>query len=297
MAIASIFFETDFCGDIDDVGGLAIILARVHAKKCKLIGVNANSSNHYSASAIATMVGHCGVGSIPVGAYQGDDTPTGSAYTFSVTSRFGKPGDNRTKYPNGVANLRRVLNAQPEASVTLLSTGTLINLQGLMRSVGDEKCSLSGMQLITSKISSFVVMGGCYPSGQEWNFSNDPLSASYVIKNWPLSVPIWGVDFVLGASIVWTLPKGDVKANPFAYAYELFGGATRPAWDPLAALYAVGDYAHLFNVQGSNGTNMIDPTTGFNTWTSAARNYSYLGVATVPSAIATALNQLIAQTS
>ena len=80
----------------------SLLFARVNAKKYKLIGVNANSSNHYSASAIATMLGHCGVGYIPVGAYQGDDTPTGSAYTFSVTSRFGKSGDNRTKYPNGV---------------------------------------------------------------------------------------------------------------------------------------------------------------------------------------------------
>src|SRR5262249_61762648 len=94
----------------------------------------------------------------PTGAISVDQT-----YSRMLAERYphaGRPAD-------AVGLYRRLLRAQPDHSVTILSIGALTNLAQLIR---------TDPALVARKVAHTVVMGGAYPSASEpqWNFGPDP---------------------------------------------------------------------------------------------------------------------------
>lgn len=291
----SIFLETDLCSDIDDAAAVSILISSVQAGQCKLVGVNANSSSDYSAPCLQAILNQYNLGQIPVGAYQGNDMPSVSSYIQQTAANYGQSGKTRANFISGVTNLRTVLANQPNNSVTILSIGFLTNLQALLQSSGDSISPLTGLQLVAAKVRMFVIMGGVYTTGTEYNFSNGPSYANYVVSNIPSQINNFGVDFNFGNSVVWTFPSG---SSIFSYMYNLYrvanGNPTqRQGWDLLAALYASWSQNSLFNFAGPFGTNSVNNSTGINTWTSTLGNYTYLGNAQSFATIGSALNVLV----
>ena len=50
------------------------------------------------------------------------------------------------------------------------------------------------MDLIRKKVKLLSCAGGCYPSGDEFNFRVEPAAAYHVINNWPASAFFDGYD-------------------------------------------------------------------------------------------------------
>ncbi len=64
--------------------------------------------------------------------------------------------------PSSVALYRRILSAEEDKSVTILTLGQLYNLSGLLLSGPDEYSPLTGMQLVNQKVAAFVLMIGSF---------------------------------------------------------------------------------------------------------------------------------------
>jgi hypothetical protein len=146
----------------------------------------------------------------------------------------------------------------------------LSQLSGLLNSTADEHSSLSGVELIKSKVLELVVMGGSYPSGAEYNFFGDnPFATAHVINNWPSSVPVTfsggelGGNVLSGARLTTEGPKNDpVKA---AYQWYVGYNTSRSSWDPLTVLYAIRGLGDTFEYGNTFGYNHVF-SNGSNEW-------------------------------
>ena len=256
-----------------------ILLGLERAGYAKVLAMVADSSNTYSAPAMAAVNRAFGRADIPLGAYQGgvSSGSSNSAWSQQVAARFGTPGDVRSNYPDAVTTLRTALAAAANGSVTYVSTGFLTNLAALLRSHPDAFSPLTGAQLVTAKVVEIVIMGGDYPMGRgEFNFAGDPASAAYVFANSP--VAITGTGASLGASITVRPPSAPNGAtDPFSYALSLEGAADTGGYDPLAVHYAVMGLQDNYTVAGLGGVNTVDSSNGDNSWSATGGKTSYLG--------------------
>ena len=181
-----------------------------------------------------------------------------------------------------------------EPSIVFVATGPLGNLASLLASTADDISSLSGSQLVKNAVSLLVIMGGAFPSGTEWNLSEDPEAAATVASSWPTPI-VWS-GYEVGGSVYTggTLDDNCSEDDPVRVAYDLYVGAgnTRPSWDLTAAYYALWPDSGLFelssegkNTVNSDGSNSFAASDGGNQW--------YLIKAESDSAIADALNAIL----
>jgi hypothetical protein len=188
------------------------------------------------------------------------------------------PGDIDTNYPGCVTIYRTTLAAAPDHSVKIASTGFLTCIDALMQSPADGISSLAGPQLIQAKVIELDVMGGSYPSGSEFNLTQDSVSSSYVSANWTSEngyPPIYFSGFNSGAASVSTgIPSSYPTTDPSAFVGSLTSFA-RPSWDALTLYQAIYGYSGLSAVS-ADGTNTVN-STGVNTFsTSTASGHFYL---------------------
>ena len=127
----------------------------------------------------------------------------------------------------------------------LISIGFLTNLADLLKSEPDSISSLSGLDLISAKVSELIIMGGYYPWGWEFNFGGvDPASTIYVLEHWPQSVATTFSGGELGGNIYsgQMLRQHSPPDSPVLAAYEWYVGrcsTIRESWDPLTTLYGI----------------------------------------------------------
>jgi inosine-uridine nucleoside N-ribohydrolase len=94
------------------------------------------------------------------------------------------PTDTAANYPDCLPVYRSTLAAQPDHSVTLISTGFLTCIARLLASPPDKLSPLTGADLIKKKVTKLTVMGGAYPSGSEFNLDADPEDSATVFTTW-----------------------------------------------------------------------------------------------------------------
>jgi inosine-uridine nucleoside N-ribohydrolase len=182
---------------------------------------------------------------------------------------------------DAVALYREILSQQPDDSVTIVTIGYLTNLKGLLASGADQHSERNGLELVREKVKSLICMGGEYPSGKEWNFSQDVVAAQTVVAAWPTPMTFVGYELgkeiITGTSLLQTPPD-----NPIRLSYQLHNNFKgRPSWDQLALLYAIlkpVESLRYFSVSPP-GRNTID-STGKNIWKQNAKsNHRYLQLA------------------
>jgi inosine-uridine nucleoside N-ribohydrolase len=153
--------------------------------------------------------------------------------------------------PDAVQLYRKVLAAQPDASVTIVSVGFLTNLKNLLNSEKDAASDLNGEKLVQKKVKLWVCMGGKFPDGRfgngegEYNVTIDTVASVRAMNDWPTPVVFSG--FEIGAKIFTGERLKELPAeSPMRIAYQHYtGGKHRESWDQTAVLYAVrgtGDY-------------------------------------------------------
>lgn len=262
-----IIFDTDMDTDCDDAGALATLHALADAKECVILGTVVSSRYLWSVPCVEAINRYYGRGDLPIGCPKGDGASThrGSRYAKAIAAQYKTRLTNNSDAPDAAHVYRKLLAAQPDRSVVIVTVGYLTNLRDLLLTGPDKESNLSGTDLVKRKVKLWVCMGGRYPKhldpGEFGNFKPDARSAVFVVRDWPGMVVFSG----LGEEIQTgrCLPQTPAQ-NPVRQVYKLFlrGKPTRSSWDQVAVLYAVrpkepfwmihrGGHNHIF----PNGTN------------------------------------------
>lgn len=142
-----------------------------------------------------------------------------------------------------------------------------MQLSRLLKSTADRYSELPGDLLIGQKVSELVVMGGGYPSGNEYNFFGEGASSTaHVVNTWPTTVTFLG--FEVGEPVLTGGPliRSDLDHDPVRQAYIYYNhGEPRESWDPLAVYYAIHGLGDLFDYNSEAGYCHVFPD-GKNEW-------------------------------
>lgn len=248
-----VILDTDLGIDVDDAGALAVLHALADRGEAAILAVVSNVNDPYAPGALDAINTYYGRPGIPVGRNPRRQYAVATPYWRTPAPRFVK--DLATRFPNdtattnlrsAVAVYRKVLAAQPDASVTVVSVGFLQNLADLLASGADRYSGLSGTELVRRKVKRLVLMGGSYRRGEDLYLAGgreiSPPPAISVINKWPTTVVFTPGNVCGGFTTGQTLASKTPPSNPVRAAYRLFFGQEgrgRSSWDLCPVLYAV----------------------------------------------------------
>ena len=248
-----VIFDTDMAGDVDDVGALAILHAMADLGEAEILAVGVSSRNEDVGPCVDAIDTWYGRPDIPIGYQRGiqvgypEDTgeTIASKYAAAVAKSFPHRLARSSDAPDAALLYRKILAAQPDASVVIVSVGFLTNLRGLLDTPPDAISSESGEDLVRRKVRLWVCMGGKFPDGRfkdgggEYNLRIDTRAAVRALSDWPTPVVFSG--FEIGARVMTGRALRAVpETSPTRAAYLHFNGLeNRESWDQTAVLYAV----------------------------------------------------------
>lgn len=295
-ATVPVIFDDDNTSDPD--GALATLPALFKLAdqgEIKILGIMADTANTQAAAGMCVFAsyylravisgGHCSSGGLIISAYQGSLSCSNGCNTSSwlgaLVTQF-DPGDTRTNYPDCITGYRTMLAAN--SGVTIIETGMMTCLNGLLTSAADGISPLTGAQLIKNQVSKVVILGGVNPSGSEFNLQADPADASNFFatvtsqNGYP---PVWMVSFGNGTGTNAGPPQyGITTVNPAYFVANQSSTSQRPIWDSLAVLYAARGLSFggtTYFSDAGNGTQTVNASTGANSWsTGTASGQHYL---------------------
>jgi len=249
-APVGMILDTDFRSDVDDVGALALLNALADNGECELLGVVASQTGPYVIGAINAVNTWYGRGDVPVGLSPVDDQRFPDHYAPEIGNPENYPSSQSNETaPDSTALYRRLLHEALDKSVVIVVIGSQTCIHLLLKSMrdfeGDGSVHRTGRDLIESKVSKLVIMGGNFVDSEqrEHNINLDQEAARTVAEQWP--TPIVYSGFEMGRSVLTGGAMTDPKLNPVARAYELFpaGGvgtiASTSSYDQTAVYYAV----------------------------------------------------------
>ncbi len=240
-----IIFETDFTFDVDDVGALAMLHALANEGEAEILGVSYNEVHADGVKAIDAINTWYGRGDLPIGTFSQElAAPDNSGYLTAVAKSSAVDSAPTMK---SLDMYRKLLAAQPDASVVISSVGFTKNLFDLLR---DPK----GRQLVEEKVKLLVLMGGDRNDGFNFFRHETADKADYVIRNWPGHVVISykGGRMGTGNGLLDTSDDNPVRrayvaATPWLAKEHGVGNRCKnrgkeidqPSWDQVATLFAV----------------------------------------------------------
>lgn len=291
-----LILDTDISSDVDDVGAVAVLHSLADEGKAEILAMMVSSGDLWGAPCLDLLNTWFGRPDIPIGMVKGSSVLHESKYTQIMSAEFPHDLKRGDAAPDAVSLYRKVLAAQKDNSVVVVSVGYLTNIKNLLHSPPDKFSPLDGVKLVRQKVKKLICMGGQYPKGREWNFYQDTASTRFVLNNWPS--PVTFIGYEAGQNILTGAPLLDVAAeNPVRRAYELYNEITdRPSWDQVAVLYAVESNDGDSGVSWSEspfGNNEL-ASDGANQWrqdSKAVRNY--LSLDTTPEKTAEIVNRLM----
>jgi hypothetical protein len=257
-----LIFDTDICGDCDDVLALGMIHALESRGLCRLLAVTISVDHKLAAPFVDAVNTFYGRGNIPIGVVGKGGVIEKSAFLSLVeerdsTGRFRYPHDSASVRPGATAVLRATLAAQPDQSVVIVQVGFSTNLARLLDSAPDEHSRLSGIELVQRKVRLLSLMAGAFRpidgNGHylEYNVVKDIKSAQILAERWP--TPLVYSGFEIGISLPY--PAVSIERDYGYVPHHLVAEAyirrnppphNRPTWDLTSVLGAVlGDRAYF----------------------------------------------------
>jgi len=238
-----VIFDTDFMTDCDDPGALGLLHALADRGECEILATYCSGLNTWSVPAIVAVNTYYGRGSLPVAAVKGSGVNMPSAYAQPLAERFSIVS---TEVPDALPAYRKLLAAQKDRSVVLLTVGYATNIKNLLNSKPDEISPLSGRELAAAKVVRWVNMGGNFErrpgiDTSNVNWTRDTASAVAAIEAWPTEIVFCGRE--VGHSLRAGARLSETSTNnPVRVAYELYfkGPAKdRHCADLYSVLFAV----------------------------------------------------------
>ena len=259
-----LIFDTDICGDCDDVLALGMIHALQSRGACKLLAVTVSVDNDLAAPFVDAVNTFYGRGDIPIGVVGKGGVVEQSKYLGLVEK---KEQDGRFRYPHNLLSgkdappatrvLRRVLAAQADLSVVIAQVGFSTNLARLLDSGPDEFSPLSGGELARRKVKLLVLMAGAFQPNdgnqnyQEYNIVRDIPSCQKLAERWPAPMVFSGFEIGIALPYPAASIERDYRYVPHhpladAYIHYIPPPHNRPTWDLTAVLFAVlGDRGYF----------------------------------------------------
>jgi inosine-uridine nucleoside N-ribohydrolase len=266
-----IIFDTDIGPDYDDVGALAFLHAMADSGKAEILATVASNKNELVVPSIDVINTYFGRPEIQTGSPKSAGASMGAAqhWADSITSKYPHSIKSTSEAQDAVAVYRKILDTQPDNSVTIVTVGFLTNLNNLLKSQPDKISSLSGRELVEKKVKKLVSMAGWFPKGKEFNIYIDSASSKFVFENWPGEIIFTGYEIgkdiktglKLIASGITNSPVKDVFRISIPLSQEDKYG--RMSWDETAVLIAVYGAEKFFDTV--KGTIKIS-SDGSNTW-------------------------------
>jgi purine nucleosidase len=252
-----LIFDTDICGDCDDVLALGMIHALQSRGVCSLLAVTVSVDNDLAAPFVDAVNTFYGRGGIPIGVVGKGGVVEQSKYLSLVEE---KGPDGQFRYPHDVLTgasapgatdvLRATLASQPDRSVVIAQVGFSTNLARLLESPPDRHSPLPGRELVERKVRLLSLMAGAFEPIEgkarylEYNVVKDVASARSLAARWPTEMVYSG--FEIGISLPYPAISierdyGYVKHHPLAEAYIRYipPPHNRPTWDLTSVLYAI----------------------------------------------------------
>lgn len=286
---SKIIFDTDFGGDADDLGALAMLNHFQNKGEIELMAIMCWNLEKFAISAIDATNTYFGNPDLLIATRVGDQHETPWNHSKVIADNL--PYDASTQNVPSTTNLyRKILSESEDNSITIIAVGPLANIKALLESKSDSYSPLSGKELVHSKVKEFVIMGGNFPTSKnEWNFDGNMKGVTkYVLEN--IDVPITFSGAELGTQIRTgqvfnTLPEksplhlGFMHFSRYApwmkhqYKGKIFDNAT---FDQTAVLYAVRNGVGHYWDRVENGICVAD-SIGGNTWVPSKKGkHSYL---------------------
>jgi inosine-uridine nucleoside N-ribohydrolase len=266
-----IIFDTDLGPDYDDVGALAFLHAMADSGKTEILATIASNKHDLVAPSIEIINTYFGRKDLQVGAPKtaGVSMTASQHWPDSIVSKYPHKIASTSEVPDAVTVYRKVLAAQPDSSVTIVTIGFLTNLSNLLQSQPDSLSPLNGKELITKKVKKLVSMAGRFPAGREYNIFMDSTASEYVFNEWPGEIIFTGFEIGWEIRTGLRLIKSDVQNSPVKDVFRISIPLSeedkngRMSWDETAVLIAVYGTKGFFETRKGN---IIVKSNGSNTW-------------------------------
>lgn len=250
-----LILDTDIGNDIDDALALALIHSLQDRGEVELLAVTITKDNPYCAPYVDLVNTFYRRANIPIGVVRGGKTPEAAPMIEVPATRRDESGRfvyphrllSGAEAPEAVALLTRVLQGQPDASVTLAQIGFSTNLARLLQSAG-------GRDLVQRKVKMLYLMAGNFAEPKpEFNIYIDPESARTLMKDWPTPMIFSGFDIGLAVTFPYNALDSDfryVAHHPIVDAFKIYvpKPEDHPAWDATAVLEAIRPDSGYFSL-------------------------------------------------
>jgi inosine-uridine nucleoside N-ribohydrolase len=266
-----VIFDTDLGPDYDDVGALAFLHAMADSGKVEILATVASNKHELVAPSIEVINTYFGRPELAIGAPESAGVDIGTPYHWpdSIIRKYPHTLDSTSQVEDAVKVYRKILNTQPDKSVTIVTVGFLTNLRNLLLSKPDSISHLSGKDLVVKKVKNLVSMAGWFPEGKEFNVHMDSVASEYVFRNWPGEIIFTGYEVGAEIKTGLRLINSDIQDSPVKDAFRISISQSeedkngRMSWDETAVLIAVYGTEGFFDV--NRGTIIVHKD-GSNTW-------------------------------
>jgi len=266
-----IIFDTDLGPDYDDVGAMAFLHAMADSGKAEILATVSSNKHLLVAPSIEVINRYFGRPDLPIGAPKSEGVNLGSSqhWADSIVVKYPHRIKATSDVEDAVAVYRRILNSQPDNSVTIVTVGFLTNLSNLLKSQPDSDSPLTGKELIIKKVKNLVSMAGRFPEGKEFNVYMDSTASINVFNEWPGEIIFTGFEIGWDIRTGLRLMEMNVSDSPVKDVFRIsiplsaedkYG---RMSWDETAVLIGVYGTEGFFDTV--RGRIIVNPD-GSNSW-------------------------------
>ena len=267
--IPLIILDVDIASSADDLFAMEMLYRYENEGRCRLLGVMVDREGERNAAFVDVMNTYFGHADMPIGLIRdGIKEPKvwiDYAHVADTKDGKGQPMFRRSiadysSLPDGWQLYRRLLAAQPDRSVSIVSVGFVTCLAQLLASGPDEYSSLSGVELVRRKVKSIYLQGGVFGEAVEpdFNFAQGITFAKTFFQNWPQEVDMVFSPMEAGQNVEYTPEQviADVSwtdAHPIKQVYMQCDCNTgQRMWDVMPVVQAVeGDALFSLSVRGT----------------------------------------------
>jgi len=268
--------------DYDDTGAITILHALADKGEAKILATMASTKYEGVAGVLNVFNTYFKRPGIPVGVPKGYalELRDWQHWTDTLLAKYPHKIKTNSDAWDAVKLYRKILSAQPDHSVTIVTVGFLTNLSNLLNTGADEYSSLTGKELIKRKVKLLVCMAGKFPSGSEFNVMKDAKASQNVYANWGTPIILSG--FEIGEKIKVGLPlihNNAIHNDPVKDVFRISipmakeDALGRMSWDETAVLVAIKGYSSWYTLHQGRMTVADD---GSDKWDDQGTGQAYL---------------------
>jgi inosine-uridine nucleoside N-ribohydrolase len=259
-----IIFDTDIAPDYDDVGAMALLHAFADKGEATILATISCNAFETTAPTTSVINTYFNRPDIPIGITRqaAPNKDCSQHWAQAIIAKYPHALRLNSQAQEAVSLYRKILSAQPDSSVTIVSVGFFTNLAGLLHSKADSYSALNGKELILKKVKHLVSMAGRIDkdgkSGYEFNVVVDAAASQKVFADWPTPIIISG--FEIGEKIltgIRLINNDAIQNSPVKDAFKIAlakdsNTIGRNSWDQTAVLVAVRGIDPYFNYRKLN---------------------------------------------